>query len=225
VAIQRIEYRQLKNVSLPRIEVIHLYPGHVRPNDLFNRIDWELEAADLRADPYTCVVIDGIHNVFLQFPAIEQYRLFWPQIYNALRSRPIMTITTHTTFSVPHVGAPALRIDDDRFEPLRHTLVQKTDFQFEIDPYGVGTPPDPSTIGTRADDTNMETEDMFVVKTLSAINQPIPKGHVLWSRQKLVLVEDPASPTHRLQPHTPSGALRQTPARLSSNGRKRRRAK
>jgi KaiC/GvpD/RAD55 family RecA-like ATPase len=184
----KMEYSSPKNVT--RIEVIQLYPGHLRPNDLFNRIDWELQAADLRADPYTCVVIDGIHNVFLQFPAIESYRLFWPQLYNSLRSRPLTTITTHTTFSLPHISAPNLRLNDDRFEPLRHTLVQKTDFQFEIDPYVADNTSADSGGGPNASDRS-DLSDLFMIKVLSAINQAIPKGHVLWSRDQLVLIEDP----------------------------------
>lgn len=176
-----------------RMEVIHLYPGHLRPNDLYNRIEWELDGGELNGDPYTCVVIDGIHNVFLQFPEIESYKLFWPQIYNSLRSRPIMTITTHTTLSVPRaiddgtVIAPLQQVDDNRSEPLRHALVQKTDFQFEVDPVPRGKAPYKD---------NEALSSLFAVRTLSAIGQAIPEGWVLWSREKLVFVEPPISNEH-----------------------------
>jgi len=169
-----------------RMEVIHLYPGHLRPNDLYNKIEWELDGAELNGDPYTCVVIDGIHNVFLQFPEIESYKLFWPQIYNSLRSRAIMTITTHTTLTVPRaiddgtatVALP--QVDDNRSEPLRHALVQKTDFQFEVDP----VPRDKAPYKN-----NDALSSLFAVRTLSAIGQAIPEGWILWSREKLVFVE------------------------------------
>lgn len=165
-----------------KIEVIHLYPGHLKPNDLYNRIEWELDAAELNGDPYTCVLIDGIHNVFLQFPEIQRNSLFWPQIYNALRSRPIMTITTHTTLAIPKIvkdGMPVPAIDDGRSVPLRNALVQKTDFQIEVDPFE----------DSSADE---RLSRLFKVKVVAAIGQEIPKGHVLWSREKLVFVRDPS---------------------------------
>ncbi len=190
--LHNVEYGIRREVS--RIEVIHLYPGHLKPNDLYNKIEWELDAAELRGDPYTCVIIDGIHNVFLQFPQIEAYHLFWPQIYNSLRSRPLMTITTHTTLSISVPGvlrrtALTYRADDDRSEPLRHALVQKTDFQFEIGPYESLASGD---MGNGKNETARVLSDMFVVRTLSAINQAIPKGHVVWGRETLILVEDPS---------------------------------
>ena len=168
-----------------RIEVIRLYPGHLKPNDLYNRIEWELESAELYGDPYTCVVIDGIHNVYLQFPEIENYTLFWPQIYNSLRSRSVMTITTHTTLSVRRAiegGNFSLSppIDNNRSEPLRHALVQKTDFQFEVDPVPANKYPGDEYLSS-----------LFAIRTMSAIGQPIPKGHILWDRERLLLMEAP----------------------------------
>jgi KaiC/GvpD/RAD55 family RecA-like ATPase len=168
-----------------RIEVIRLYPGHLKPNDLYNRIEWELESAELYGDPYTCVVIDGIHNVYLQFPEIENYTLFWPQIYNSLRSRSVMTITTHTTLSLRRAieggsFTPSPPIDNNRSEPLRHALVQKTDFQFEIDPVPVNKYPN-----------NEYLSSLFAIRTMSAIGQPIPKGHILWDRESFLLMEAP----------------------------------
>lgn len=165
-----------------RMEVIRLYAGHLKPNDLYNRIEWELEAAELYGDPYTCVVIDGIHNVFLQFPEIEGYTLFWPQIYNSLRSRSIMTITTHTTLSVRSAiegEATSIQpIDNNRSEPLRHALVQKTDFQFEVDPLPLDKYPG-----------NTYSPTLFGIRTMSAIGQPIPKGYVLWDRESKTLMD------------------------------------
>ena len=172
-----IEYDKI-NVPKSRITVFQLYPGHLKPNDLYNRIEWELNAAELYGDPYTCIIIDGIHNVFLQFPAIENYGLFWPQLYSSLRTRPITMITTHTTLSVPVEDVNAPRIDDLRSEPLRHALVQKTDFQFEVNPWQSSNPVNGDNL-----------VGVFTVKTLAAIGQPLPRGHVLWSREHMILFE------------------------------------
>jgi len=167
-----------------RLDGIHLYPGHLKPNDLFNRIEWALEGAELNGDPYTCVVIDGIHNTFLQFPEIEHYKLFWPQIYNALRSRAVMTITTHTFLSVAHEAeatrVPRMAVDDQRSEPLRHALVQKTDFHIEVNPLSTA---DLSDLGRGSDPSSL-----FSLRVMSAIGQPIPQGpELLWSREEFVI--------------------------------------
>jgi KaiC/GvpD/RAD55 family RecA-like ATPase len=127
----RHEYFGLK-LPNARIKVIHLYPGHLRPNDLYNKIEWELDAAELDGEPYTCVVIDGIHNVYVQFPEIARYSLFWPQIYNSLRSRGVMTITTHTILRAPALingdGEMQYRIDDGRSETASQRFSAKDRF-------------------------------------------------------------------------------------------------
>ena len=172
------------NVPRARLRVFHLYPGNLKPNNLYNKIEWELDSADLYGDPYTCVIIDGIHNVFLQFPSIEKYALFWPQLYSALRTRPVMAITTHTTLSVPSTSGGIRHVDDLRSEPLRHALVQKADFQFEVDP----CLPNQLEEHTKIIDPN-KLNGIFTVKTLSAINQRLPQGIVFWSRENMVLFD------------------------------------
>jgi KaiC/GvpD/RAD55 family RecA-like ATPase len=185
----RREYRS-ESLSRPSEKVIRLYPGYYKPNDLFNQIEWALRAAELEGTPYTCVVIDGIHNVFIQFPEIEAYRLIWPQLYALLRSRDITIITTHATLVSPtRVDGTDVRIDDERSEPLRHALVQKTDFRIEVDPALPGEiaalmPHDKSEQGgvpTQSNDANT-----FSLRVLSAIHQPIPTRHLLWSRDRMI---------------------------------------
>ena len=176
--------------TLSRIFVLHLYPGHLKPHDLYNKIEWALEAAELLGDPFTSVVIEGIHNVFLQFPRIEEYGLFWPQIYSALRSRNITTITTHTTLTLPFQDTNNRQpsVDDNRSVPLRHALVQKTDFQFEIDPW-LSSPFRPMSVLHGTELTRFA--ELFVLKTVSAIGQRIPTGYLLWSREDMCLYDFP----------------------------------
>ncbi len=69
------------------IDVISLYPGGLTPEDLLSKVDNRLLAAELSGVPYTGVLIDGIHNVFVQFPILEQDATVWPQLYNLLRRR------------------------------------------------------------------------------------------------------------------------------------------
>ena len=160
---------------------------------MFNRIEWDLDAAELHGEPFKWVIIDGLHNVYLQFPEIEKYRLFWPQLFSALRSRDISVITTHTTFALQEDPDDlAYRLDDQRSEPLRHALVQKTDFQFEVSPF----PRSPLFKQLDKHESlkplvNRNFANVFSVRTLSAIGQPLPQQSLLWSRDKLVLFELP----------------------------------
>jgi KaiC/GvpD/RAD55 family RecA-like ATPase len=185
VGLRRLEYPEIDPDDTPVLEVIQLYPGNYRADQLFNRIEWELEAAELYGAPYTAILIDGLHNVFLQFPEIESYTLFWPQLYSSLRSRPITIISTHTTFVLQGASeGESYRLDDRRTEPLRHSLVQKTDFRFEIDP----VPAVPDVVGIRRAEAG-SSADIFEIKTIAAINQPHPAGSLLWSRDRLILFE------------------------------------
>jgi KaiC/GvpD/RAD55 family RecA-like ATPase len=181
--VRQIEYGILSTDQRPTIEVIHLYPGNYRADQLFNRVDWEFESADLQGDPYSAIIIDGLHNVFLQFPEIEAYTLFWPQFYAALRSRPITIISTHTTFVLQGAAEGGnYRLDDERSEPLRHALVQKTDFRFEVDPYILKDGYYEKAPGT-------SISNVFGLRTISAINQPIPDFELMWSREHLLLFD------------------------------------
>jgi KaiC len=182
----------------PRIDVIHLYPGYMRPNDLFNKIEWKLQEGEKLGLPFTSVIIDGIHNVFLQFPELQNYPLFWPQLFSMLRTRPLTTITTHTNldattatskfdsnietsagsaFEVRFANAFVdilnrnSNLDDKRSEPLRHALIQQTDYSFEVNPKG-------------------NDRNKFEVYVKSAIDQVIPSKPVIWSRELLVFLSD-----------------------------------
>jgi KaiC/GvpD/RAD55 family RecA-like ATPase len=119
VELRKAEYPSGGTDRRPFCKTLHLYPGSLRPNDLFNRIEWELDAAELHGEPFNTVIIDGLHNVFLQFPEIEEYKLFWPQIYAALRCRPVTIITTHTTFVLQ---------DDDGQIMLTHSVSAGLDY-------------------------------------------------------------------------------------------------
>jgi hypothetical protein len=181
--LRRLEYDLNVKEPRPDLQVMHLYPGHYQPDHLFNRIEWELDAAELHGRPYTAVIIDGIHNVFLQFPEIEKYSLFWPQLYAALRSRAVTIISTHSTIVLQGTETRVIHLDDRRSEPLRHALVQKTDFRFEIDPV------DPIAIARKGIVGKERLANIFSIRTVSAINQPIPDRDIYWSRENLVLFD------------------------------------
>ena len=137
------------------------------------------------------MIIDGIHNVFLQFPEIEKYSLFWPQIYSSLRSRSLTTISTHTTLALPYAsndGRHSSAIDDRRSEPLRHALIQKSDFQFEVDPWM--SSPFRANWELSPEET-LKYSNMFLFKVVSSLDQRVPTGFLLWNREDHAFAEFP----------------------------------
>ena len=179
---RRQEYGLSSYDRRPVLEVMHLYPGNYLPDQLFNRIEWALEAAELSGESFTTIILDGLHNVFLQFPEIEAYSLFWPQLYASLRSRRITIISTHTTFVLQgKAQGEEYRLDDKRSEPLRHALVVKTDYSFEVDPLN------DQRSGYYVSKRPYIGSGIFTLKTLAAIDQRMPDLPLLWSREKLLV--------------------------------------
>lgn len=173
-----------KNVTKPvrsSIGVIHLYPGHIRPAMLLNKIESKIQSAELTGKPFTSVIIDGIHNIFLQFPEIEKESLFWPQLISMLNTREIGIITTHTMLTIPKLQAnnSSISVDDHRSDPLRHALVQKTDFHLEVIP---------------EEQSELNDGSQFEVRILSALNQPTSRktGKYIWNREELIF-QQPSS--------------------------------
>ena len=164
--------------TFSRLDVIQFYPGFLKPSALFNRIRWAMEEAELNGDPYTTVILDGLHNVFIQFPDLEKMQMVWPQLYSMLRQRSVTIVTTHTVLMVAAIDGDGQRrkidIDDFRSDPLRHALVQKTDYSFEVDP-------------VRAINENSDASVEYEVRTLSAIGQPLPDStrRLCWHREQL----------------------------------------
>ncbi len=198
------EYPQLSSDYDPRLEVMHLYPGHLKPDTLYSKIEWALRASTLSGDPFTTIVIDGIHNVFLQFPEIEKQNLFWPQLFSLLRTRSLTSIITHTLLSVRlsarddglYFGARPdtyRNVDDSRSDPLKHALVLKTDFRIEVDPHELTGGP-----------AKISAPHTFRVETHSAIGQAIPDPNnnpIYWSREQLVLFTEAQKSFDLDRPH------------------------
>jgi hypothetical protein len=103
--LRRREYFEAR-LQNPRLHVEQLFPGYLRPVDLFNRIEWTLEAAELQGEPFTTVIIDGIHNVFIQFPELENHQLIWPQIRKHAR-KAAETLLSSADRSFDHAARAA----------------------------------------------------------------------------------------------------------------------
>lgn len=137
--LEKIITQDLKNSSknvLTKIEVECLYPGYLSPEDLYSKIMSRVEQAELEGTPYDAVIIDGLHNITLQFPRISNYDHFWALLYSALRRRDLTVISTHTYFVIGNPASqdlyPTVSISDDDIKPLLHAIVQAADIIIQV---------------------------------------------------------------------------------------------
>ena len=173
----RYEYPEISR-SVRRespIEVLHFLPGFLNPEDLADKIESTLERGDLEGFPYDGVLLDGLHNVFLQFPRLAKNSMVWPILYGLLSTRDLTVVSTHTTFSMTSSAGPA---KDTEFvfgeaRPLLHALVQAADYYFELEP--------PS-----APELRRSGED-FQINVAASITPVIAPEPRYWNREKLVL--------------------------------------
>lgn len=129
-----------------RTDTMELYPGMLSVEDFIAKVDKKLSTAEGLGLPYTGVLIDGLHNVFVQFPALEAESSFWGMFYNILRRRRLMVVTTHTEFGLsagldfekdrrPQENAPMVYNFEQaqrKIAPLLSALVSGADYLFEL---------------------------------------------------------------------------------------------
>jgi hypothetical protein len=117
-------------------EVRHFAPGFLRPEELIGQIVDRLDAAELEGVPFHGVLLDGVHNVFLQFPHLEGSEILWPAVFELLRTRGVSLVTTHTYFDMSQDGADMqdLQTSRRRVAPLLHALVQSSDYVIKVHP-------------------------------------------------------------------------------------------
>jgi KaiC/GvpD/RAD55 family RecA-like ATPase len=166
------------------VEVLQLTPGVLQPEDLHSKLTRAIATARFKGRPFTTIIIDGLHNLALQFPESES-PLLLPIIYATLNRSGAASITTFTTLALSSTYIDGHGGDTDEefvfrlksHMPLLHTLVQGSDYVFEVVPVG----------GSYRSDEN-DTGASYLIKTKSAISVDPPKTVLGWDRQKLVFV-------------------------------------
>ncbi|MBK9134368.1 MAG: AAA family ATPase [Betaproteobacteria bacterium] len=176
--------------SIPTVSVIHLTPGVLHAEDLHSKMVRKLEEGRLSGRPYTTVIIDGLHNLALQFPGASESNHLFPIIYGTLSRANVMTITTFTTLAInsSEAGFAADATEESIFRlrvhlPLLHTLVQASDYVLEL---------------FRADRATREAHRLsreetagaiYLLKVQSAISRDPPPGFLGWGRQDLEFLD------------------------------------
>jgi KaiC/GvpD/RAD55 family RecA-like ATPase len=166
--VGKVLRRNSKNYIQPEVKPMVLTPGFIRPEDFIARVLTEMDRGRFEGRPYTGVLLDGLHNVFLQFPALQASDMVWPTLYNLLARYDLTVVTTFTTFSALDRPTSLDFADSDillkgQF-PFLHALVQATDFYLQVEPRG-----------------QPAHDRRFQVRVKSAIGQPIPDRALIWN--------------------------------------------
>ena len=169
--------------GIPPVTVIHLTPGVLHAEDLHSKMVRHLDEGRLSGLPYTAVIIDGLHNLALQFPGATESSHLFPIIYGTLSRANVMTITTFTTLAISSSERKGTSdsMEESIFRlrvhlPLLHTFVQASDYVFEV---------------FRNDNPNrraVTTEDegaTYLINIQSTISRDPPVTYLGWRRQDL----------------------------------------
>ena len=180
-------------IKTPKVIILPFFPGYLTGEDFINKIVRYLDEAILEGEPYTGVMLDGLHNVFLQFKNLQENDMVWPLIYGILSRYKLTVISTFTNFSLntKYIESNAndkdsstnqsnslihQSIEDQRLmqkgqTPFLHSLVKASDFYLLLE---------------EVIDRNFERK--YLVSVRSAIDQKIPKSYLEWDRQNLNII-------------------------------------
>jgi RecA/RadA recombinase len=148
-------YEKRFNVSggSERVDVIAFYPGMLAAETAVAAITARMRTAELWGRPYRAVLIDGVHNIMMQFPLLDHEPLLWPALYRLLRTKGVEAVTTFTFFKMaggqeafrPNAGAPSHFPSSNSVtaspvghlgvsqELYFHLLLSSCDYTFRID--------------------------------------------------------------------------------------------
>jgi len=126
-------------------DVVAFTPSYIGPEELIERVLQELDRGRLEGAPYSGIILDGLHNTFLQFPGLQARPMVWPALYSLLGSYELTIATTFTKFSSTYQSLELLNSDDREIMlqgqvPYYHALVQATDFRLHVEPVGRDMP-------------------------------------------------------------------------------------
>jgi KaiC/GvpD/RAD55 family RecA-like ATPase len=184
----------LARKRVPRVtfDVRSFSPGYLRPEDFLTIIGNWLDQQELLGWPYDGILIDGLHNVYLQFPYLERSEMVWPMLFEMLRTRGLTVVTTHTYFTIDP-GLEAQRLDTDDVEsarrraaPLLHALVQATDFRLKVSAEKWSTVQE---LKRKYAGEKLDTK----IDVIGAIGQLVTGESLYWNRDYGLVMDLPAS--------------------------------
>lgn len=158
----------------PVLDCMDLYPGYLGPQDFINKVVSRIDSAQLKGTPYTGILIDGLHNVALQFERLQSSGIVWAMLYNILSRYDLTVVSTFTNFSLTdeffadkkyNFGIQDQLITQQGMTPFLHALVKATDFYLQL--HEVIT---------------FENKRSYVLAVRTAIGQEVPSEYIMWHR-------------------------------------------
>lgn len=169
--------------GLPRSkkEVLCFFPGFLSPEDLINKVTRRLDAAILEGEAFNGILLDGMHNVFLQFKVLQDRDMVWPLLYSILSRYNLTVVTTFTNFSfnknlTEHSISPDYFYLQKGQTPFLHVVVKATDHYFLLEETSVKF------------NNTTQSEKTYLIKPIMSIKQEIKSGtFLMWDKQKAMI--------------------------------------
>lgn len=129
-----LEKRGFENERL-EVECMFFAPGMISADEVYFQISSKLEFSETTLNEYDGVLIDGIHNVFVQFPMLMGKPELWTALTGLFRRSALNFVLTYSDFDI----APATLLEggnygSERATPLMVALTQSLDYGFNIIP-------------------------------------------------------------------------------------------
>jgi hypothetical protein len=122
-----------------QIECICFYSGHISSEDFIGKILNKLDRAALEGEPFTGILLDGLHNAILQFPKLQRSDMVWSTLYSLLTRYYLTILTTYTNFIIENDKNKEDKFinKEDKFllkggEVLLDILFQSADYSFTV---------------------------------------------------------------------------------------------
>lgn len=182
--IQKLISSMYEDLESPLIDYLIFYPGYISSEDFINKITRKLDQGILEGQPFTGVLIDGLHNVFLQFIRLQKNHMVWPLLYNILARYDVSVVSTFTNFAmndrlfdddqnsknkIINQAVPDHMLLQQGMAPFLHALVKASDYYFFLEQLLL---------------KNGERKYLLAIK--GAIGQNVPSELFEWDRQRNV---------------------------------------
>ncbi|MDR1120491.1 MAG: AAA family ATPase, partial [Dysgonamonadaceae bacterium] len=114
------------------LECLCFYSGYLTPEDFINKILTKLDAAILEGEPFTGILLDGLHNAILQFPKLQADDMVWSTLYSLLAKYFLTIVTTYTNFKIENgIDQKGTLLKEDKL--LLDLIIQVADYYLSVD--------------------------------------------------------------------------------------------
>lgn len=170
------------------VKVKAFYPGFLTPEDFVNKVIRLLEEARLEGEPFTGVLLDGLHNISVQFKNLQESDMIWPLLYSLLKRYSVTVVTTFTNISLSdgvtsNLSSSAQTPNDfvifeSAQKPFLHGIVKGSDYFFMLEERRIEK-------GKGSED-NRE----YWLSVRSSIRQTPPNSILMWNREELTIYKE-----------------------------------